>query len=62
MNKAYTELKKKTAADLEKELSTARLEMIKLRAQLSTGAAAKDAGKLQALKKKVARIKTLQRG
>jgi|GEM_PF-2630568 len=61
MNKAYTELKKKQAAEFEKELSAASLELIKLRAQLVTGAAAKEVGKLHQLKKKVARIRTLQR-
>lgn len=59
--KAHAELKKKSPEDLVKELTSAQLEMIKLKAQLSTGAAAKEAGKLTNLKKKIARIKTIQR-
>ncbi len=58
--KAFAALTKKADADLEKELLEAQLEIVKLNAQLSTGSAAKEAGKLRALKKKVARIKTLQ--
>jgi ribosomal protein L29 len=54
------ELKKKTPEELEKELTSAQLEIVKLKAQLSTGAAAKEAGKLTNLKKKIARIKTIQ--
>ncbi len=60
--KAFAELKKKGAPELEKELAASSLEMIKLRAQLSTGAASKEAGKLRSLKKRRARIKTLQGG
>ncbi len=60
VSQRYVELKKKTSSELEKELATTKLELIKISAQLSTGAAAKEAGKLRTLKKKVARIKTLQ--
>lgn len=59
MTKANAELKKKRAADLEKELASVRFELIKLNAQVATGAAAKEAGKIRNLKKKVARIYTL---
>lgn len=58
--KAHAELKKKSPEELEKELVAARLEMVKLKAQLATGAASKEVGKLTNLKKKVARIKTVQ--
>lgn len=58
--KAFATLTKKSDTELEKELTAAQLEIVKLNAQLSTGSAAKEAGKLQALKQKVARIKTLQ--
>ncbi len=57
--KAHAELKKKRAPELEKELAAARLELVKLNAQVATGAAAKEAGKIKNLKKKVARINTL---
>ncbi|RME31729.1 50S ribosomal protein L29 [Candidatus Woesearchaeota archaeon] len=58
--KAFTALTKKTNADLDAALAEAQLEIVKLNAQLSTGSAAKEAGKLRALKQKVARIKTIQ--
>jgi ribosomal protein L29 len=61
MTKAYAELKKKGLGDLEKELVAVRFELVKLNAQVATGAAAKEAGKVRNLRKKVARIKTLQR-
>jgi len=54
--KAYAELKKRRPADLEKELLATRLELVKLNAQVSTGAAAKEAGKIKNLKKKVLSI------
>ena len=59
--KAHTELKKKTAAELTKELAAVRLELIKLNAQVNTGAASKEAGKIRGLRKKVARILTIER-
>ncbi len=59
--KAHRELQKKDAEELKKELAAAGLELVKLRAQLATGAASKEAGKLRNLKKKVARINTLLR-
>ncbi|MBR9692382.1 50S ribosomal protein L29 [Candidatus Woesearchaeota archaeon] len=58
--KAHAELKKKNPDELQRELSSARLELLKLNAQVATGGAAKEAGKITMLKKKVARIKTLQ--
>jgi len=59
MNKPYAELKKKSASELEKDLAAVKFDLIKLEAQLATGAAAKEAGKIRNLKKNVARIKTL---
>ncbi len=59
--RSYAELKKKSPAELEAELEKARFEMVRLRAQLATGAASKEAGKLRNLKRTVSRIKTLQR-
>jgi len=58
--KAHAELKKKSAAELEKELVAARLELVKLNAQVTTGAASKEAGMVRNLRKKVARILTLK--
>ena len=58
--KAHSQLTKKTPDELQKELTGARLELLKLNAQVATGGAAKEAGKITMLKKKVARIKTLQ--
>jgi ribosomal protein L29 len=59
--KAFNELKRRTASDLEKELQLTSMELVKLNAHVATGAAAKDAGKIRNLKKRVARIRTLQR-
>lgn len=61
MSKGFAELVKKNEADLEKELAEARLDLVKLSAQLSTGSAAKEVGKLHNLKRKVAQIRTIQR-
>ncbi len=58
--KAHAELKKKTPEELEKELARIRMELLKLNAQVATGGAAKEAGKIIQLKRKVARIKTLR--
>ncbi len=58
--KATAELKKKGAPELEKELAAARLELVKLNAQVNTGAASKEAGKIRNLRKRVARILTIQ--
>ena len=60
MKKEYADLKKKDVAALDKELKETHLELIKLRAQLCTGAASKEVGKLHNLKKKIARIETLR--
>ncbi len=59
MNKAFGELKKRGAADLQKEMAAAQLELVKQSAQLAMGGAAKEAGKIKNLKKRVARISTL---
>jgi large subunit ribosomal protein L29 len=56
----FDELKKKTPEELKKELDAATFEMMRYNAQVATGGAGKDVGKVKELKKKVARIKTLQ--
>lgn len=58
--KSHAELKKKSPEELQKELVDARLDIVKMQAQIAAGGAAKEVGKLHQLKKKVARIKTLQ--
>ncbi len=58
--KSHAELVKKRPEELEKELSKIRMELLKLNAQVATGGAAKEAGKIRQLKRRVARIKTLQ--
>lgn len=60
MSKAFTELKKKSPEDRQKALTEAQADIMKLRAQLTTGAAAKEVGKLHKLKKTIARVRTLQ--
>lgn len=57
--KAIADLRKKSDADLDKEMVEARLDLVKLSAQLSTGGASKEVGKARNLKRKIARIKTL---
>lgn len=58
MNKNYEALNKKSEVELEQELAKTRFELVKLSAQLNTGGAAKEAGKVRQLKVKIARIKT----
>ncbi len=60
-NKSHAELAKRSPDELRKELEKARMELIKLNAQVATGGAAKEAGKITQLKRRVARIKTIQR-
>lgn len=57
--KTHAELKKRSRPELEKALSDARMEQIKLNAQVSAGGAAKEAGKVTRLRRRVARIQTL---
>jgi large subunit ribosomal protein L29 len=56
----FNELKKKTATDLNKEIDATQFELMRLGAQVATGGAGKDAGRIRELKRKIARIKTLQ--
>ena len=56
----YQELKKKPAADLQKELDTAQFELRRLGGMVQTGGVGKDSGRIRELKRKIARIKTLQ--
>jgi ribosomal protein L29 len=56
----FDELKKKSPEELKKELDTASFDMMRYSAMVATGSIGKDVGKVQQLKKKIARIKTLQ--
>jgi large subunit ribosomal protein L29 len=56
----FDELKKKSAEDLKKEIDATQVELMRFNAQVATGGAGKDAGRIRELKKKIARIKTLQ--
>jgi ribosomal protein L29 len=54
------ELRKKSPAELTKELSQIELTLLRLKAQVAAGSAGKDAGKIRAHKRTIAQIKTLQ--
>ncbi len=56
----FDELQKKSADDLQKEMDSSMFELMRYNAQVATGGAGKDSGKIRELKKKIARIKTLQ--
>lgn len=56
----FKELQKKSAADREKEMANAQQELLKLRAQVATGSAGKDAGRIREIKRTIARIKTME--
>ncbi len=55
----FAELKKKTAIELRKEEERIQMDLLRLRGQIATGGAGKDAGKARSLKKTIARIKTI---
>ena len=56
----FEELKKKTPDELKRELDVSTFELMRYNAQVATGGAGKDAGKIKQFKKSIARIKTLQ--
>ena len=58
----HKDLLKKSKQDLEKELVKLNMDLMKYRAQVATGGAGKDSGKIRELKKTIARIKTIQGG
>ncbi|MFH1589762.1 MAG: 50S ribosomal protein L29 [archaeon] len=55
------ELKPLNNEDLEKKLTEAELELIKLNSQVATGTTIKSPGQIKQLKKTIARIKTIQK-
>jgi large subunit ribosomal protein L29 len=57
----FDDLKKKTPDDLRKELDSITFDLMRYNAQVATGGAGKDSGKIRELKRTIARIKTLQR-
>ena len=57
----FEELKKKTPDDIRKEFDVITFELMRYNAQVATGGAGKDSGKIRELKRTIARIKTLQR-
>jgi len=57
----FADLKKKTPAELTKELDETMLDQLRFNAKVATGGIGKESGKVRELRRKVARIKTLQR-
>jgi len=55
----FDDLQKKTKEDLKKELDVKHLELLRMKAQVATGAAGKDSGKVREVKRTIARIHTL---
>ena len=56
----FAELKKKSPEELKKEEDNIRMELMKYRAQVATGGAGKEAGKIREMKRTIARIRTLE--
>jgi ribosomal protein L29 len=57
----FTDLKRKSPDELSKEYTMAELELMKLNAKVATAGIGKESGKVRETKRKIARIKTLQR-
>jgi len=57
----YKELSGLNANQLEKKLKEAKMELIKLNSQVSTGSNVKNPGQIKQLKKTIAKIKTIQK-
>lgn len=56
----FKDLQKKSPEDIKKERAKIHLELMKLRAQVATGGAGKEAGKIKTLKRTIAKINTLE--
>lgn len=56
----YKDLAALKPAELEKKASEARMELVKLRAQVATGTAPKNPAQLKQYRKIIARIETLR--
>ena len=57
----YKEIKALNKGDLEKKHIEAQVELMKLNAQVATGANPKSPGQIRVLKKTIARIQTAQK-
>ncbi|MEK6963445.1 MAG: 50S ribosomal protein L29 [Nanoarchaeota archaeon] len=57
----YKALKALTKEDLEKKHMEVQIELMKLNAQVATGANPKNPGQIRVLKKTIARIQTAQK-
>lgn len=57
----FDELKKKSQADLAKELANVEFELMRLKSMVATGSAGKESGKIRNHKRTIARIKTIIR-
>ena len=57
----YKEIKALNKGDLEKKYIEAQVELMKLNAQVATGANPKSPGQIRVLKKTIARIQTAQK-
>ncbi|MEK6856788.1 MAG: 50S ribosomal protein L29 [Nanoarchaeota archaeon] len=53
------DLKKTNRIELEKKLIVLKMELMKYNSQISTGTPSENPGKIKAVKKTIARIKTL---
>jgi large subunit ribosomal protein L29 len=56
----FQELTKKTPDELQKQMDSIEFDLLRYNAQVSTGGAGKDSGKIRELKRTIARIKTLK--
>lgn len=56
----FKELTKKTPEELQKQVDEAEFDLLRYNAQVATGGAGKDSGKIREMKRTIARIKTLQ--
>lgn len=54
----YADIAKKSVEELEKLETETAVELMKFQAQVATGAPGKDSGKVRALRRNIARIKT----
>lgn len=56
----FKDLKKKNQDELNKELDTTSLDLMRFNAKVATNSIGKESGKIKELKKNIARIKTLK--
>jgi ribosomal protein L29 len=57
----FADLKKKSADELNKELDTADLDLMRFNAKVATAGIGKESGRVRETRRKIARIKTIQR-